>query len=611
MENQLKTRGVDIARLQNWFIASEDATIDSRKEGERARDYVDGHQLTEAEIAELKARGQPPVVINRVRRKIEWLKGLEVKSRTDPRAFPRTPQHQQGAEAATDAIRYVCDNADFDRIRSDVYENMLVEGYGGAEVIHDLKPPAAEPEITINHYPWDRLFYDPHSRRADFSDARYKGVVLWMDEEDFLAQHGDTAPSLETLYSETASDTYDDKPMDPWVDKKRKRVRVILIWYRHNNEWHWAKFIKGQVLEGGRSPYVDENGASVCPLILASAFIGRDLDRYGLLRDMFDPQDEVNKRRSKALFSITSRQTLAIAGAIKSPADMKAQLAKSDGHIEVTAESVEDAARIGMKPFEILPTNDQISGQFELLQEAKAEIDMLGANASLAGEGEQDSSGRAVLAKQQGGMIEIASLNDRLHQFTREVYRHVWMRVRQFWKAERWIRVTDDERNVRFVGLNQTVTLQQQLGQMPPEQAMQVAMQNGLHPGHPMLQQPVGVQNRVEEIDVDIIIEEVPDMVTLAGETFEQLVNISNAQPGSVPPDILIEAAPGLRREVKDKLLEKMEAMMAQQGQMGQQAAQLESASKQADIKKTETEAMRNVATAQKTMVEAQMPRAM
>lgn len=614
-------KNIDIAKLQGWFEASETSSHSARKEGERARDYIDGNQLTAEQRATLKKRGQPDVVVNRVRRKVEWLKGLEVQSRTDPRAFPRTPQHQQGAEAATDAIRYVCDNADWDSVRSDIYDNMLVEGFGGCEVVHkvsgtrraamggtSMTPAEPEVEIVINQYPWDRLFYDPHSRRADFSDARYLGAVLWMDEEDFLADFEDRKGHLEALYSATSTDTYDDKPADVWVDPKRKRVRVVLIWYRHKNEWHWAKFIRGDILDGGLSIYVDENGDTVCPLIMQSAFVGRNLDRYGLLRDMFDIQDEVNARRSKALFGVTMRQTIGLKGAVDSVAGMKRELASPDGHIEINPEVAEDAARLGMRPVDILPTNDQLGGQFELLQEAKNEIDMLGANAALAGEGERNSSGRAVMAKQQGGMIELASLNDRLHQLTREVYRHIWMRIRQFWREEKWVRVTDDERNVRFVGLNRMVTLEEQLGRLPPEQAQQIALGMGLYPGDPRLQQPVGVDNRVEEIDVDILIEEVPDQITLQGETFEQIVNIANVERGVVPPDVLVEAAPGLRRDIKDKLLERIEQRQAGAAQTEEIQSQLGAAQAQAEVKKTESEAVKNMASAQKTMTEAQAP---
>ena len=38
-----------------------------------------------------------------------------------------------------------------------------------------------------------------------------------------------------------------------------------------------------------------------------------------------------------------------------------------------------------------------------------------------------------------------ASGRSRLHEAT-------WLRIRQFWTSEKWIRVTDDEKNTRWVG---------------------------------------------------------------------------------------------------------------------------------------------------------------
>jgi len=579
-----------ISRLASQFEAYESATYDARQEAERARDYRDGNQLTSKEVTELKRRGQPPVVNNRVRRKIEWLKGLEVKQRTDPKAFPRSPQHAEGAECATDAIRFVCDNNDWDTIRSDVYDNFLVEGFGGVEVVHEQGRRGVE--VALRQYPWDRLFYDPHSRRPDFSDARYKGVVIWLDEDDFLAENPKGKAQLESLYTESrGQETHDDRPsFYHWADPKRRRVRIFLTWYKKDGGWYWCKWIKGHKLDGGQSPYVDEDGLSVCPLIMQASHVGRDNERYGIVRDMFDIQDEINKRRSKALFGISSRQTMGVKGAVDSVTDMKRELAKADGHIEITAEALEDAARVGMRPFEIIPTNDQIAAQMQLMQEAKEEIDMLGANAALAGETGESASGRAVLARQQGGMIEIASLSDKLHSFTREVYRHIWMRIKQFWTEERWVRVTDDEAGARFVGLNRPITLEEALGKMPPEQAQMVAMQARLVPGDPRLQAPVGVENSVEELDVDIVIEEVPDRVTLEGEIFEALMKYGP----TLPPQVLIEADPVLPQKKKEKLLEMLQQAQANPaGELQTQGMQAQVAKTQAEAEKTAIEAQR------------------
>lgn len=588
MENSLKS---DVVKFEEWFAAAEDATIAARAESERARDYTNGHQLTAEERAELQRRGQPDGVVNRIRRKIEWLKGLEVKQRTDPKAFPRTPQHQKDAESVTDAIRYVCDKEDWDGVRSDVYDEFLVEGFGGCEVIHQQNAKG-EIDVKVNHYPWDRLFYDPHSRKDDFSDARYKGVVLWMDGADFKDQYPDLKDHIAGMAQDFAMDTYDDRPADKWYDAKRDRVRVVLMWYREKSAWKWVKFIRGAPIDEGDSPYVDDQGESVCPLIMQAAYVDRDNARYGIVRDMFFPQDEVNRRRSKALHQSTSRQTMGVKGAFQSVAEMKRQLAKPDGHVEISIEAFEDAARVGMKPFDILPQSDQMQAHFSLLQEAKSEIDMLGANAALEGETGESTSGRAVLARQQGGMIEIASLNDRLHRFTRTVYRHIWMRIKQYWTEERWVRVTDEESNARFVGINQQITLGQALGEMPEQEAAMIAQHIGLYPGDPRLNEVVEVRNNVHDLDVDIILEEVPDRVTLEGEVFEALLKYGP----QIPPAVLIEADPTLPSKRKEKLLE-----MMQQPPAPSPAEQLEMAGKEADIFETQAKTAKLQAEAQAT----------
>lgn len=563
----------NMSKLEAWFQASEDATTSARQESERARDYVNGKQLTEAERAELQRRGQPPVVLNRIRRKIEWLKGLEVKQRTDPKAFPRTPQHQEDAEGITDAMRFVCDAEDWSEKRSDVYDNFLVEGFGGAEVVHEADAKG-EVQVRINHYPWDRLFYDPFSRKHDFSDARYKGAVIWMDKDDFEAAYPGEWAGLEERLG-TNTDTYDDRPRDIWFDKKRDRVRVALMWYREGATWNWAKFVRGSVLEEGESPYQDADGKSECPLYMVSAYVDRDNARHGIVRDMFDAQDEINKRRSKALHSINSRQTWGPKGAVNSVAEMKRELAKPDGHVEINDEAIISARETGVQPFNIISTSDQTTGQFQLLQEAKLEIDLLGANAALEGETGESASGRAVLARQQGGMIEIAALNDRMHHFTRSIYRAIWNRIRQFWREERWLRVTDDERNARFVGLNRPVTLQEWLSRQDVERVQQIAMQMGLRPNDPRLSMPVAVENSVAEVEVDVILEEVPDQVTLAGEVFEALLKYGP----QIPPSVLIEADPTLPAKKKEKLLEMMQQPPALTPEQ-----QVDMAGKEADI---------------------------
>lgn len=542
--------------LISWFEDSEDATYDARQKSERDRDYYDGKQLTAEEVETLAKRGQPPIAINRIRRKIDYLTGLEKRTRTDPKAFPRNPDDEQAADAATDGIRYVCDSARFQQVASRVWEQVLIEGAAGAEVC--VKPDKkGEPQIEIVLCPWDRIFWDHHSSAPDFSDAKVLGTVTWLDEEEILTKWPGSEDQIESVYaSESISDTYDDKPKFAiWGDSTRKRVRVVQAYWRWGDVWHWATFTRAGFLDEPQpSPYLDDQGEPSCPLVFMSAYVDRDNNRYGVVRDMIDPQDELNKRRSKALHLLNVRQVIADQGAVQNVPDARAEMARPDGYIEVTP---------GMR-FDIQQTADLASGQAQLMQEAKAELDMMGPNAALMGEAGSSASGRAIALSQQGGAIENNALMDLHRDWKRRVYAAVWDRIRQFWTAEKWVRVTDDERNVRFVGLNRQVTLEDELREMPDQQqAAMLAQQMGLMPGDPRLAQVVRVENNVAEIAVDIVVEEGPDVSTLRQEQFQMLAEAAKGRP-DVPIDLLIELSDLPRKE---KILDRLRGKTGPDGQ--------------------------------------------
>jgi len=554
------------ARLIDWFTQSEDSTQDARAEAERARDYVDGRQLTTEELAVLRDRGQPPVIDNRIRPKVNYLLGMEKRSRTDPRAFPRNPGDDDAANAATDAIRFVCDLNLFEDLAAAVLENILVEGFGGVDVVVE-RDDAGGHKVVIEHYPWDRLFYDPHSRRPDFSDAKYLGGVAWMDEDDIPAKWGKGKKAKDAISGAYAygssTGTFDDKPENIWADMKRKRVRVIQEHWTQDGVWWFATFTAGGFLDEPMvSPYLDDEGKPECSLLLQSGYVDRKNWRYGVVRDMFDPQDEVNKRRSKALHLLSVRQVIAEQGAVEDKDHARAQVAQADGYVEVTP---------GMR-FDIQQTTDLAAGQFQLLQEAKLSMEATGPNSFMQGKQSQAASGRAIMASQQGGAIEMdGAIMDRFHQWKRRVYRTIWHRIRQFMTAEWWVRVTDDERNVRFVGLNRPVTMADGLANLPAPQRQAVEQQLALVPNDPRLSMPIMqpdgqpmIANNVAEMMVDIIVDETPDVASLQIEQFTALADLAMKMPGAIPMDAIVEAS-SLRN--KDKLLERMRPPTGPDGQ--------------------------------------------
>jgi hypothetical protein len=183
----------------------------------------------------------------------------------------------------------------------------------------------------------------------------------------------------------------------------------------------------------------------------------------------------------------------------------------------------------------------------------------------------------------------------------------VWARIKQYWDGPRWIRVTDDERNLRFVGLNVPKTMldvAKERLQGDPEAELKLA----LLARDPMANQPIEVQNPIAEMDVDIIIDEGMDTPTVQAEQFDTLTKIMPAMTQLPPPVLrLLITASSLRD--KDKLLEIVDQMeqQAQASQEQQMMQQIQIAGAKAEVEKTQSETARNYAQAQAANPQAEM----
>ena len=174
-----------LSRLVKQFEDAADSTTEYRRRAEHWRDYYDGDQWTDTEKTALELRNQPCITDNRIGDKVQYLMGLERRTRTDPKAYPRTPADEESAEAATDALRYIFECNDFEQSRSIVFENMMVEGTGALEVVR------VGDKDKIRKIRWDRFYYDPHSMELDFSDSLYFGVITWFDDPRLLRKYPD------------------------------------------------------------------------------------------------------------------------------------------------------------------------------------------------------------------------------------------------------------------------------------------------------------------------------------------------------------------------------------------------------------------------------------
>lgn len=533
-------------------------TADSRALGERCRDYFDGKQWTPEQIAALKRRKQAPVVNNRIKNKLNGLLGLTSMRKGDPKAYPRNVDNDSdAAESVTDGLRYAADKAVLNSTFLECADNFFCEGYCGVNVV-TYTTPKGDIEVDIDHIPWDRIFFDPFSRKHDFSDARGKGFALWMDEEDIISTFPDADPDALRNLTLIGDETLQDRPMWSYSTKHRKRFLVITHYVKYKSKWMLAIYTGGGwLLPPMESPYLDEYDQPTCPLEFEHAYIDRDNNRYGELASYIDTQDEINHRRSKALFLLSQRQTFGNRGAVTDVRKAKRELAKPDGHLEVGQGEFN-------KDFGVLPTGDMAQGQIELYQDAKQEMDGRAIPGAMVGDTKQfgELSGVALQRLEMAGMRDTIKLFDNFGAFKLRVYRQIWNRIRQAWTKEKWVRVTDDEQKARWVGFNVPITLGKLLQETMDDKSKPYEMRLGasamltqLEQQNPQaLEQLVETKNRPAELDMDITLDESYDTVNVSQEQLDAILKYGAQNSFDIIDLLHISNVQG-----KDKLIEKLE----------------------------------------------------
>lgn len=604
----------ELVRMLNEFRST---TETNTTQGQIDYDYYDGIQLTESEKAALNDRGQPDIIVNRTRVAINGILGIIAHQHTDPKAWPRTQEDSDSASVASDVLRYVTSKNHFNSIKVLCAKDNFIGG--ACAVMVGVDPNKNVPLTQIR---WEELIYDTRSRQVNFSDARYMGIGKWMFYDDVQDRYKGKAPSIEGELGTTigmvgaGDDFMGDRPLNQgWLDTRNRRIFVVEMYYRCGKIWYKTVYWAGGVLEEGVSPYKDENGIPSCPIEAVACYIDRQNNRYGLIRDMRPLQDEINKRRSKLLHLVNSSQIEA----------------SDPSAIEVNAD---EARREAARPDGVLPygwkkvsTSDMAQGQMLLLTEAKNEMERFGPNPAVLGRQGADTSGRALLARQQAGMIELAVILDQMEDWELRVYKAIWARVKQYWKAPQFIRVTDDVDDPKFVGINQPIPHpnagQPVMAPVPhpegglaedpnnPGQALMAPqMQNIPHPMDPtqQMQVPVmhpdilGYKNSMAETDVDIVIDTTPATATVMAEQLDSLMKLVSSNPAyaaQVPFEIFLDLMPLPRkRQLIQQIKTFREQAQQQQSQMQEQQMSQMAQKIMSEIRKNMTQADLNTAAA-------------
>lgn len=567
--------------LFRMFQAWESAKTGENTEMYDSSRYYHGHQWTDMELRALKRRGQPPTVKNLIRRKIDFLVGLEQRLRRDPKAFPRTPEAEQAAPIATATLRSIQDITKWQSVASECARDALIRGIGvqSSFIVRDKK---GRHQIKKRRVKGDAFFYDPRAEEWDFSDALFLGESQWTPTEtakellpwavEMLDQMGEIAAGSRAMLPQLFDK---EKNWTQWFNGSERRVFLTSIWYRYKGQWLFD-FLVGPISlcpseMDCLSPYIDQDDDSIHQYEAWSPYVGEDTTRYGMIRDLKPLQDEVNKRASKALHLLNVRQVKAEKGAVADVDHARAELSRPDGYIETNRGFA----------FEPLEQTAQIQGNLEMLQDAKMDINNSGPNPALQGKGVESQSGRAILAQQNSGMAELSPVYERMREWKLRCYHKDWNLARKFYTDDRFVRITGNAEANQHLRINMPVT--DGMGNV------------------------VGVENQIAEMDVDIILDEGPDTVTMREELIEQL-----SDRPDIPTEILVELSNLPDKDVILKKLQEFKAPPPEIVELQKRLSQLEELKAAADVDKVRADVESTRAGTIGTLVQAGvMPQAM
>ncbi|UJP04428.1 MAG: phage portal protein [Nitrosomonas sp.] len=546
-----------------------------RREADKAADYYDGNQLSKETIETLQDRGQPPLISNLIKPTIDTVLGMEARTRTDWKVRPE--DDGSSSDDLADALSLKLKHAEIesraDRAVSDAYAAQCKVGIGWIEVSRESDPFKCPYRVKYIHR--REIAWDWRSEQPDLSDAKYLVRRRWLELDHAVAM----MPQYASLFRMTVNAWAGFDPLvdsstglaqswdierdtklsaDDWRDIQRQRICLYEIWYRKwvrgyvmrlptgsvieadfNNQRHNEAIVAGAVKVGQATFQKVRLAWYAGPHFLYDIqspfkhncfpyipFFGYREDLtgapYGLIRAMISPQDEINARKSKMLWSLNSRRVITDGDAVKNHAQTAAEVSRPDAYI------ILDNKRNPNSQFRVEPGGDLAAQQFQVMQESKEEIAQTsGVHKPMMGQQSNAASGLAINSLTEQGQNTLAELNDNYRFARRLVGEQLFDLVKDDLSQGQSIVKIGEGKDQRVVVLNQST------------------MDNGTGQ-HIIL-------NDVSRVKTKVVLDDIPSTPTFRAQQFQMLTEITKSLPENLQGlllDFVLEASDMPKRRI-------------------------------------------------------------
>lgn len=581
-----------LAKFKDWFRASASATNDWRRKAREDCEFYTGKgQWNEADKTSLEEKGKPAVTINRIKPLINVLSGYQRLNRYDIDFLPRTNDDMELAGVRKGVTKYIMDASDYDNEESDVFFDGAVTGIGWFEVGYKFDYVTMDGDAFIRRVSPFNIYPDSESRDKYFRDMRYIIRARWVDKAELKKVYPDKAQEIEAqndVYAKEEDETGDNRL---WYQATTQKIRLCECWYKEastkrmyilndgstvdkvvpemllagqivdvievpTNEVRMISFFDNVVLEDIPSPY--EHGEF--PFVpFVGYYLGEDDIPAGIVRDLKDPQREINKRRSQGLHILNSQANsgwIAEEGSMsKEQESALKNSASTPGVVLKVGTGALTSGRLQRLEPQQAPVN-----VMQATQEATAELPAIsGINEALMGTDiSNTASGRAIELKQKQSITHIAILFDNLRYSKKQIVYRLWGKrgakgvIPQYYTEQKTYRIIGASGDMQFVTVNQ----QQQTVDPQTMQTISTTL------------------NDLSQGEFDVVIADSPATATQRTTQFYTLVDAVSKLgiPGDLVFDILLDLSDvAQKEEIKKRYVERQQ-QSAQAAQQQQQA---------------------------------------
>jgi len=449
---------MDITYIQDLFRYAYLANTDSREKGNIAYKYYNNEHFTSEQLEALELKGQPSETFNVIKKYSRLLLGYYSKGTNMVSLKPTQESDSTIVGLLSDTLSYINYTNSFseksDSVKLDcflaglmVFHNEVVEDKDirGNSIVD--KYGRKQNKIIKRHILANKVVLDPLSSETDYSDARFIHTFKWVAKDVLKEKYPkadmnklDSSNSLGVVEDTDSLSIYSGDNSNDFSSMVLVIHTILLGAETKSIVWSGDSILEENTLEYSevKNPYV----------VVKLSEVGKT-NYIGIFADVLEAQNSINQALLQIQQLVNSDKTLVQDDSIESLSDFTDSYSKMNS---VTL--VRNIAGI-----KILNFTSEITTKLMIIEKSLDRVqELLGINDSFLGMAYASDSGAKVNIQKQASVMSLRYINTKLELFYKNDSLTTLRLIKQFFRANQVLRVSDEIVGDRYIEINKPMT---------------------------------------------------------------------------------------------------------------------------------------------------------